>query len=57
MHKIKNRTTPSSFLEKSEESAHSYPTRFSSGITRNHKLNYVNVDFEFPSGIQQHGKT
>ena len=31
MHKIKNRTAPSSFLEKSEESAHSYLTRFSSG--------------------------
>ena len=31
MHKIKSRTSPSSFLEKSEESAHSYPTRFSSG--------------------------
>ena len=30
MHKIKNRTTTSSFLEKFEQPAHSYPTLFSS---------------------------
>ena len=34
MHKIKSRTAPSLFHEKSEESAYSYPTRLSSG---NHK--------------------
>ena len=34
MHKIKNRTAPSSFLEKFEQPAHSYPTRFSSGNYR-----------------------
>ena len=30
MHKIKNRTAPLSYLEKFEQPAHSYPTRFSS---------------------------
>ena len=34
MHKIKNRNAPSSFLEKFEELAHSYPTRISSGDYR-----------------------
>ena len=34
MHKIKNRTAPSSFLEKFEQPAHSYPTRFSVGNYR-----------------------
>ena len=34
MHKIKNRTVPSLFLEKFEQSSHSYPTRFSSGNYR-----------------------
>ena len=34
MHKIKNRTAPSSFLEKFEQPTHSYPTRFSSGNYR-----------------------
>ena len=34
MHKIKNRTAPSSFLEKFEQPAHSYPTRFSNGNYR-----------------------
>ena len=34
MHKIKNRTAPSSFLEKFEQPAHSYPTRLSSGNYR-----------------------
>ena len=30
MHKIKNRTAPSLFLEKFDEQAHAYPTCFSS---------------------------
>ena len=30
MHKIKNRTAPSSFLKKFDEQAHAYPTCFSS---------------------------
>ena len=34
MHKIKNRTAPSSFLEKFEQPVHSYLTRFSSGNYR-----------------------
>ena len=34
MHKIKNRTVPPSFLEKFEQPAHSYPTRFSNGNYR-----------------------
>ena len=34
MHKIKNRTALSSFLEKFEQHAHSYPTRFSGGNYR-----------------------
>ena len=34
MYKIKNKTAPSSFLEKFEQPAHSYPTRFSSGNYR-----------------------
>ena len=31
MHKTKNRTVPSSFLEKFKQPAHSYPTHFPSG--------------------------
>ena len=27
------------------------------GITENHKLNYANVDFEFPLEVQQYGTT
>ena len=34
MHKIKNRTVPSSFLEKFEQPSHSYSTGFSSGNYR-----------------------
>ena len=34
MHKMKHRTAPSSFLEKFEQPAHSYSTRFSSGNYR-----------------------
>ena len=34
MHKIKNRTASSSFLEKFEQPSHLYPTRFSSGNYR-----------------------
>ena len=34
MHKIKNRTALSSFLERFEQPAHSYPTYFSSGNYR-----------------------
>ena len=34
MHKIKNRTVPSLFLEKYEQPSHSYSTRFSSGSYR-----------------------
>ena len=34
MHKIKNRTAPSSYLEQFEQPAHSYPTRVSSGNYR-----------------------
>ena len=34
MYKIKNRTAPSSFLEKFEQPAHSYPAHFSSGNYR-----------------------
>ena len=34
MHEIKNRTVPPSFLEKIEQPAHSYPTRFSNGNYR-----------------------
>ena len=34
MHKIKNRTAPSSFLEKSEQPSHLYSTSFSSGNYR-----------------------
>ena len=30
MHKIKNRTAPSSFFKEFEQPSHSYPTRFSS---------------------------
>ena len=48
MHKIKNKTAPSSFLEKFEQPSHSNSTRFSNGNTENRKLNYANVDFEFP---------
>ena len=38
MHKIKNRTASSSFLEKFEQPAHSYPTRFSSGNYRKSQI-------------------
>ena len=42
------------FLKKNfEQPSHSYSTHFSSGITENHKLNYANVDFEFPLEVQQ----
>ena len=34
MHKIKNRTAPSLFLEKFEQPSHSHSTRFSSGNCR-----------------------
>ena len=34
MHKIKNKTAPSSFLEKFEQPSHLYSTRFSSGNYR-----------------------
>ena len=30
---------------------------FQAGITGNHKLNYANVDFEFPLEVQQYGAT
>ena len=30
---------------------------FQVGITENHKLNYANVDFEFPLQVQQYGTT
>ena len=57
MHKIKNRTAPSSFLEKFEQPAHLYPTAFQVGITGNQKLYYANVYFEFPLVVQQYGTT
>ena len=38
MHKIKNRTAPLSFLEKIEQPAHSYLTRFSGGSYRKPKI-------------------
>ena len=38
MHKIKNRPAPSSFLEKFEQPAHSYPTSFSGGNYRKPKI-------------------
>ena len=34
MHKIKNKTAPSSFLDEFEQPAHSHPTHFSSGNHR-----------------------
>ena len=45
MHKIKNRTAPSSFFEKFEQPAHSYPTRFSSGSYR--KLQIILRKYRF----------
>ena len=40
MHKIKNRTATSSFLEKFEQSSHSHPTRFLSG---NYRLQQIKL--------------
>ena len=45
MHKIKNKTAPSSFLEKFEKIRIQHT--FQVGITENHKLNYTYVHFEF----------
>ena len=39
MHKIKNRTAPSSFLEIFQQPSHSYSTRFSSGNYRKAQIN------------------
>ena len=57
MHKIKSTTVTSSFLEKLEQPAHSYPTRCSSGNYSKPKLYYTNVDFEFPLEVQRYGTT
>ena len=40
-----------------EQPSHSDPTCFSVGLTENHKLNYANVDFEFPLQVQQYRMT
>ena len=53
MHKIKNRTVQSSFLEKLNR----IQQAFEEGITGSHKLNYAKSDFEFPLEVQQHGAT
>ena len=57
MHKIKSRTAPSSFLKKIEHLLIRILHSFSVEITENHKLNYANVDFEFPLEVQQYGTT
>ena len=49
MHKIKNRTAPSSFLEKSEQPTHSYSTGFSSGNYRKPQIKLRKCRFCFSS--------
>ena len=46
MHEIKNRTAPSSFLEKSDQSSHSYSTRFSSENYRKPQIELRKCRFE-----------
>ena len=46
MHKIKNRPAPSSFLEKFEQPAHSYPTSFSGGNYRKPKITLRKCRFQ-----------
>ena len=48
MHKIKNRTAPSSFLEKIDQPAHSYPTRFSNGDYRKPQIVLRKCRFRIP---------
>ena len=48
MDKIKNKTAPSSFLKNLMNKLMRIQHAFQVRITRNHKLNYANVDFEFP---------
>ena len=43
MHKIKNRTAPSSFLEKFEQPSHSHSTRFSSGNYRKPQIKLCRI--------------
>ena len=43
MHKIKNRTAPSSILEKFEQPSHSYSTRFSSGNYRKPQIKLLKL--------------
>ena len=45
MHKIKNQTAPSSFLEKIEQPSHSYSTRFSSGNYRKPQIKLCECRF------------
>ena len=45
MYKTKNRTLPSSFLEKFEQSSHLYPTRFSSGNYRKPQIKFRKCRF------------
>ena len=46
MHKIKNRATPSLFLEKFEQPSHSYSTRFSSGNYRKPQIKLRKCRFQ-----------
>ena len=57
MHKIKNRTAPSSFLENLSSLLIRIQHALQEGITGNHNLNYANVEFEFPLEVQQYGTT
>ena len=46
MHKTKNKTAPSSFLEKSDQPSHSYSTRFSIGNYRKPQIKLPKHRFE-----------
>ena len=57
MHKIKNRTAPSSFLQNVNSLLICIQHTFQVGIIENHKLNYTNVHFEFRLEVQQYERT
>ena len=57
MHKTKNRTAPSLSLKNLRNLLIRIRHDFQVEITGNHKLNYANIDLEFPLGIEQYGTT
>ena len=57
MHKIKNSTAQSSFLEKFEQPSHSYSTRFSSGNYRKPQIKLRRCRFLISIRGEQYGAT